>query len=98
MLEFTDNDAERVYALKDDLVSTNIKRLEEEFNKFIMEDSRDIILDLKSVAKIDSMSIAALIRIKKKLSEKDRNMKLINPNEGVLRVLDLSGLETYLLD
>jgi anti-anti-sigma factor len=97
-MEFSDSTTERVYVIKDDLVSTNIKRLEEEFNRFIMEDTRDIIVDLKNVAKIDSMSIAALIRIKKKLSEKDRTMKLINPNEGVLRVLDLSGLETYLLD
>jgi len=97
-MEFNDNSTERIYILKDDLISTNIKKLEEEFNRFIMEDTRDIIVDLKHVAKIDSMSIAALIRIKKKLTEKDRTMKLINPNEGVLRVLDLSGLETYLLD
>ena len=98
MFEMSDNDIERTYHLKEDLVATNIKRFEEEFNKFILEDTRDIILDLKQVSKIDSMSIAALIRIKKKLSEKDRTLKLINPNEGVLRVLDLSGLETYLLD
>ncbi|MBN1533882.1 MAG: STAS domain-containing protein [Spirochaetes bacterium] len=98
MLESTDTNSERTYLLHVDLVSSNIKRLEEEFSKFIAEDTRDIIIDLKNVAKIDSMSIATLIRIKKKLSEKDRTLKLINPNDGVLRVLDLSGLETYLLD
>lgn len=98
MMEINDTDHERIYLLNKDLVSSNIKRLEEEFILFIADDTRDIIVDLKNVAKIDSMSIAALIRIKKKLSEKDRNLKLINPNEGVLRVLDLSGLETYLLD
>jgi anti-anti-sigma factor len=98
MLESSDTNTERTYLLNVDLVSSNIKRLEEEFSKFIAEDTRDIIIDLKNVAKIDSMSIATLIRIKKKLSEKDRTLKLINPNDGVLRVLDLSGLETYLLD
>ena len=44
------------------------------------------------------MAIAAVIRLKNALTERGRSLHLINPNETVLRVLELSGLEKYLLD
>lgn len=97
-MDFTDNDIERTYLLNKDLESNYIKEIEAELNKYIHNDTRDVILDLRRVMKIDSMSIAALIRIKKKLQENSRTLKITNPNEGVLRILDLSGLETYLMD
>ena len=98
IMEIIDNDMERTFILNKDLESNYIKQYEVEFNRFIQEDTRDVIVDLKYVMKIDSMSIAALIRIKKKLQENNRTLKIINPNEGVLRILDISGLETYLMD
>jgi anti-anti-sigma factor len=97
-METKDTSSERVFIIKDELIASNIKKYEDIFNRFIIEDDRDIILDLTDVTKIDSMSIASLIRVKKKLIESERTLKLTNPNEGVLRVLDLSGLETYFLE
>jgi anti-anti-sigma regulatory factor len=43
------------------------------------------------------MSLATLIRIKNKLTENHRKMVLVNPSDGVMRVLELAGLESFLL-
>jgi anti-anti-sigma factor len=71
---------------------------EEKLSSFVRDDTRDVIIDLINISKIDSMSIAAIIRIKNKLADQGRNLKLINPSEGVMRVLELAGLESFLLD
>ena len=78
-------------------MAVKVLKFEQKLNDFIRDDHRDIVIDLMHITKIDSMSIAAIIRIKNKLSDERRNQKLIKPNEGVMRVLELAGLESYLL-
>ncbi|MCU0848604.1 MAG: STAS domain-containing protein [Spirochaetes bacterium] len=93
-----DSDNERTFIPEEDLVAPRINKFEESIFKFILFDKRDVIIDMKNVGKIDSMSIAALIRLKKKITEENRNFYMINPNESVYRVLELSGLDNFLLD
>ncbi len=96
--EINDTDGERIYILHNDLLSSSIVQLENELNNFINDDERDIVLDLKNISKIDSVSIATIIRIKKKITEKGGSLNLTNPNESVFRVLELSGLDSFLLE
>jgi len=98
MMDFIDTDQNRTFILKDEVVSAKLLKLEEILNTFIREDDRNAIIDLTNVYKIDSMSLAALIRIKNSITKTGRSLNLINPSEGVLRVLELAGLETFLLD
>jgi len=98
MLDFIDTDQNRTFILKDEVVSAKLLKLEEILNTFIREDDRNAIIDLTNVYKIDSMSLAALIRIKNSITKTGRSLNLINPSEGVMRVLELAGLETFLLD
>jgi len=97
-IERKDSDFESTFIIMDELISQNVSFLADELNLFIKNDTRDAILDLSYVRKIDSVSIATIIRIKNALAEKGRTMHLVNPNETVLRVLELSGLEKFLLE
>ncbi len=98
MVEFIDNAEDRTFILKDEVISAKLLKIEEILNTFIREDDRNAIIDLANVTKIDSMSLAALIRVKNKLGKSGRNLNLINPGEGVMRVLELAGLDAFLLD
>lgn len=97
-MEITENEHEIIIFLNAELISANIRAIESEINRYIETSTKEITLDLAQQVKIDSMSIAALIRIKNKLIEKGRGFKILNPSEGVTRVLEISGLESFLLD
>jgi len=96
-IETHDSHDERTFILSDDMVSASISDLEKMIYEFIKNDDRNIVIDLINIYKIDSMSLATLIRIKNKLTENNRKMVLVNPSDGVMRVLELAGLESFLL-
>ena len=98
MFDVVDSAYDRLFLLKDNITSLNIGTLNQELDSFIREDERDIILDLEEVNKIDSVSLAFLIRIKKRLDETDRVFKMINLSEPVHRVLVLTGVEAFLTE
>ena len=93
MLEFTDIKNERIYAIKTDSITSKALRLEDKINQFISDNDNDLTLDFENLTRIDSMSIALLIRIQKKLSEQDRILKLINTCEAIIQVLQIANLD-----
>ena len=98
MFEIIDNSNERIFILQKTQEGLPLNLLEEKVNDFIKNDSRDMILDLKNLSLLDSSSLAAFIRMKRKIKADGRDMKLINYNESILRVVELSGLDDFLLD
>jgi anti-anti-sigma factor len=98
MFETIDSESERTFILQKASDSFQINLLEEKINEFIKSDNRDLILDLKGMNLLDSSYLAAFIRFKRKLKATGRTMKLINFNESILRVIELSGLDDFLLD
>ena len=98
MFEIIDNNNERIYILEKFQEGLPLNLLEEKINDFIKNESRDVVLDLKNLNLLDSSSLAAFIRMKRKIKADGRNMKLINYNESILRVIELSGLDDFLLD
>ncbi len=94
---FTETNNERNYLLDDNIISGSPSVFETELNEFIKNETMDAVIDLMSVSRIDSLFIAILIRSKKKLTDKNRNLILINPNEAVIRMIEIAGLESYLL-
>lgn len=97
-IERKETEFETTFIIMDEMVSQNMTLLSEEFNHFVRTDTRDAVVDLSFVRKIDSMSIATLIRFKNALTEKGRTMHLSNPTETVLRVLELSGMDKFLME
>jgi anti-anti-sigma factor len=61
-------------------------------------DNRDIVIDLSHVRKIDSMSLAAVLRLKNLLTQDGRRLNLTNPGSNVIKILEISGLDSILLD
>lgn len=98
MFEIIDSDNDRTYLLLKPDGEFQVKMLEERVNEFIKTDSRDVCFDLKNMELLNSSSLAAFIRMKRKLSAEGRSMKVINYNESILRVMELSGLDSFLLD
>lgn len=96
--EEKDYENERIFYLKEDFISSNTRGFEEDLIDYIKKDDRDIILDLSDIVKIDSMSIALILRIKSKITNSGRALKITNPNESVLRILELAGLNDFLMD
>lgn len=97
-ITYTDSGDDRIFIIQNDVSSMATNHIETLFNSFIREESRNAIIDLSSVTKLDSMTLAAFLRFKKKLNEKGRTLSLSNPSPGVMRVLELSGLDSFLLD
>ncbi len=97
-IERKDTEAETTFIVTDELLTANINILNDELARFVKSDARDAVIDLAFVQKIESFSIAALIRFKNMLNERGRTMHLINPNEQVFRVLELAGLDKFLLE
>ncbi len=98
MLNISDTGDERYFVLKGDNISAGLSQLEDALNSFTREDKRNAVIDLRNVTRIDSMSLAAIIRVKNRLASTGRSLELINPTEGVLRVLQLAGLDEFLMD
>ncbi len=97
-IERKDTQTETTFIINDELLTANINMLNEELGRFVRGDTKDAIIDLAFVQKIESFSIAALIRFKNMLAERGRTMHLINPNEQVFRVLELAGLDKFLME
>lgn len=96
MFEVTDNETERIFTVKnEDIQFMNI--LEERILDFVKKDQRDVVLDFQYLFHLDSVALAVLIRIKRKLAAMDRVFRLINYNQTILRVIELSGLDDFLL-
>ncbi len=97
MFEVIDNDAERIFLVRnEDLPFMNI--LEERVIEFVKKDERIVVIDFRHLLNFDSVALAALIRIKRKLASMDRVLRLVNYNQTVLRVIELSGLDNFLLE
>ncbi len=97
-ITITDSVTDITIAFNVDLVSAHIGDIEKEIYRVLKDNDKDVIFDMKEVSKIDSMSLATIIRIKNKLAESGKNLHLTNTGEGVIRIIDLAGLNEYLLD
>ena len=96
MFDVAESANEKTYILKED-ISSYLNNFELSVNDFIRNDSRDLVIDFEHIGIIDSLTLAALIRFRRKLSLEGRIIKLVNYNDNILRVIELSGLDEFLL-
>ena len=98
MLEIIETDEEKIFIIKSETLNNSVNQIEDIVMEFIEKDHRDAIIDMVNVKKINSLFLATLIRLKKNLESKNRNLSVINPNENVLNLLQISGLDSFLLE
>ena len=98
MLNTNNSDSSNVFVMEktDDIFQKSI--IEKKVDEFIKTVEHELILDLKELNTLDSMTLAAFIRFKRKLTDTNRTMKLVNYNENILRIIELAGLGEFLLD
>lgn len=96
--ETTETPEAMTFMIKGEITSSSTINLENVLNDFVDNDKRNIIIDLKGVDRIDSLSLAVFIGCKNRLTKTGRTLKLINPNEYITRVIELASLEFFLLE
>ncbi|MCL2155045.1 MAG: STAS domain-containing protein [Leptospirales bacterium] len=98
MLNSIDSDSDNIFVMErtNDVFQKSI--LEKKVDEFIKSVKNELILDLQELDTLDSVTLAALIRFKRKLTETDRTLKLINYNENIVRIIDMAGLGEFFLD
>ena len=57
---------------------------------------KDVEIDLSLVDYIDSSGIRALLTLKKKLKDVEKNLNIVNSSDNVKRILQLSSLQGIL--
>ena len=97
MLNTNNSDSSNVFVMEktDDIFQKSV--IEKKVDEFIKTVEHELILDLKELNTLDSMTLAAFIRFKRKLTDTNRTMKLVNYNENILRIIELAGLGDFLL-
>ena len=95
MFEIIENDDSRVYILSSDEIMTNLRMFEENIDRFIKTDKRDLVLDMKNISSLNSVFLSCLIRIKSGLFIERSTIRLVNYNEYVYRSLEVAGLDSY---
>jgi|GEM_PF-999136 anti-anti-sigma regulatory factor len=97
MFEIIENEDSRVYILPSDVIMSKLRFFEEDIDRFIRTDKRDLVLDMKNITALNSVFLSCLLRIKTGLIAEKRTVRLINYNEYVYRSLEVSGLERFFL-
>jgi len=97
MFDIIDNSTERVFIIREEELA-HINLLEERVMEFARKDIRDVVVDLQKLAFIDSVTLSVFIRIKRKLSADGRIFILKNYNQTILRIIELAGLDGFLLE
>ena len=70
--------------------------LEEEMNKQL-EKKKDIVIDFKNLEYISSAGLRVLIASEKQLKEIGKTLEIINVNDDVMSILNVTGF-TYILN
>lgn len=56
--------------------------------------TRDILLDLRRVPKVDSSSVGEMVHAYTSLSNRNSRLRLLSPQPAVLAVLRITGIDT----
>ncbi len=86
-----------VYVVEEDLLSNNLRLLDEKFLSLADYNENNISLDMGRVEALDSLFISILIRFRSRLSMGGRTLRLINCNEKVIHSIRLAALDEYFL-
>lgn len=83
------------YCFEGDLYSENVFEIKEEIKERLDQGS-GIVLDFKNVNYIDSTGLGLLVSIHKKAVIDKKDLKLINVNEEIERIFNMTMLDTLL--
>jgi len=97
VVDILDSEFSRTFKFKEDFERSDFASVEQQINDFFQNDDRGLVLDFEHVQSLDSQSLASLIRMKNRFTADDRDMELINYNDFIERLLNVSGLGAFLV-
>jgi anti-sigma B factor antagonist len=95
-MEATVTDAEATMALRGELDMATAPDLEERATLLLRRPIHRLTFDMTGVSMVDSVGLAALVRISQRAHACDCTMVLVNVRPIVQRVLDVTGLAAAL--
>lgn len=91
-IEETIVDSEAVLRLHGDLDPHTAPFLADAVKGRIEAGDRTVVLDLSDVSFIDSSGLRAMLTAHRELSERDGELRLRNPSQTTMRLLEVTGL------
>ncbi len=74
------------------LTSYESKKIDEIVSENVLKNRNKIIINLDNVSHIDSSGMETLVSIKNNLVDRKGNLCLVNPNNSIKKILDLTKL------
>lgn len=97
-MDYRDNGLERIFLCNDNTFSDETSGVEQELLKYLASDALDAVLDFTGMKRINSRTLALLIRVKKKYTENGKHLGIINANDVIVNVINIAGLKSFLLE
>lgn len=79
-----------------DILSSNRDNLRDELNQLISDGVKHLVLDLKSVNRVDSSGLSVFIASYNSLKTVEGALDLVNVNETIKKLLTLTRFDRYI--
>lgn len=71
-------------------------QLEEEINQYSFDEINNVLLDLKELEYISSAGLRVLLKLYKKMLAQGGEVRLINVNNVIMDIFDMTGMSNFL--
>lgn len=79
-------------AIEGDLNIYSVKEVKGRLTEYF-ENIKNFEFDLSAVGNVDTAGFQLLAMLKKEVSEREKNLKIVNPSDGIVRIFNLYGEE-----
>lgn len=83
-------------ALSGRLDTITSPQLEEEVNRFSLDEINEIIIDANELEYISSAGLRIVLMLHKKMAEQNGQLRLLNVNEMIKEIFDMTGMSDFL--
>ena len=79
-----------------EITGSNADEFAKELMKIEDSDYKEVILDFSSTRSISSMAMGSLFATYQKLASQNRKIRIVNPNENIVRLLRIVNMHDLL--
>ena len=90
------NNSKLFISLSGRLDTITSPQLEEEINSISLDKIEIIILDVKELEYISSAGLRPVLKVHKKMTAQGGQLKLINVNDMIMDIFDMTGMSDFL--
>ena len=94
MLKITQENEKTIVTLNENIVAGIVSKFREEMKK-IIEEEKEVVIDLQNVGMIDSMGLGALIATHNSMQKYNKKLELINVSKDLLGLMKTMRLDQH---